>query len=374
MARFSMRGVSCEKYRGVLANLQDEGWRIRKTNGGHLKLTHPDAAGPVFGAFTPSDRRASLNLISDCNTAIRQQPRNEMRAESEISPKQCEDILRKNKQRRRRKDRSPFEQQTLKKPAAQPIEASQFFKPTAATATAIPPQAMPQFDAIPEKGSTAKKAPRPVHTVKAKSKPAAKAAQPSKPVEETVAPEEKDTTPMSTANATVQPAAPVTNVTPLPQKAAPQAAPAPAATKPAGVETVSADVLALAMKIASGEMQSLEITPEMVGQTMFFDGRLIMTDGAAPVAPAKMVAKNTATTRGASGLDARDSKLLSTLKEMGPDFVTLTDLTQLVWEELDFMSFASARASIVTRLRKLAKAGHVDEGAAEGKIAFRFVK
>lgn len=40
---------------------EDRGWKITKTNGGHLKWTAPKG-GFIYTALTPSDRRAVKNI------------------------------------------------------------------------------------------------------------------------------------------------------------------------------------------------------------------------------------------------------------------------------------------------------------------------
>ncbi len=39
------------------------GWSVEKTPGGHLKLTRPEAAYPVFTASTTASQRAWLTVI-----------------------------------------------------------------------------------------------------------------------------------------------------------------------------------------------------------------------------------------------------------------------------------------------------------------------
>ncbi len=41
-----------------------EGWRVERTNGGHIKWIHP-SGGFLFSSSTPSDRRAIRNLERD---------------------------------------------------------------------------------------------------------------------------------------------------------------------------------------------------------------------------------------------------------------------------------------------------------------------
>ena len=46
------------KARDLIRTAKRDGWQISRTGGDHLKLTHPEASGPVFTGSTPSDRRA----------------------------------------------------------------------------------------------------------------------------------------------------------------------------------------------------------------------------------------------------------------------------------------------------------------------------
>ena len=46
------------KARDLIRAAKRDGWQISRNGGDHLKLTHPEATGPVFTGSTPSDRRA----------------------------------------------------------------------------------------------------------------------------------------------------------------------------------------------------------------------------------------------------------------------------------------------------------------------------
>lgn len=50
------------------------GWSVSKTNGGHLRYTHPDVDTPVFGATSPSDWRAIRNMKARMKRAMRGDP------------------------------------------------------------------------------------------------------------------------------------------------------------------------------------------------------------------------------------------------------------------------------------------------------------
>jgi hypothetical protein len=46
------------------------GWMVSVTNGGHLRLEHPQASGPVIASATSSDRRALYNTRADMRRAL----------------------------------------------------------------------------------------------------------------------------------------------------------------------------------------------------------------------------------------------------------------------------------------------------------------
>jgi predicted RNA binding protein YcfA (HicA-like mRNA interferase family) len=46
------------KARDLIRAAKREGWEVSTTDGGHLRLEHPEASGRVITGSTPSDRRA----------------------------------------------------------------------------------------------------------------------------------------------------------------------------------------------------------------------------------------------------------------------------------------------------------------------------
>lgn len=50
---------------------QKRGWSVQKTNGNHLKLTHPSVPSPVFASSTPSDHRSLNNVMGQMRRAER---------------------------------------------------------------------------------------------------------------------------------------------------------------------------------------------------------------------------------------------------------------------------------------------------------------
>jgi hypothetical protein len=45
-------------------DLRRHGYKVTFTAGGHVKITHPSLRMPVFAPGTPSDRRATANLLA----------------------------------------------------------------------------------------------------------------------------------------------------------------------------------------------------------------------------------------------------------------------------------------------------------------------
>lgn len=54
----------------IIRRAAADGWEVDRTNGGHLKFTHQDAARPVFCSSTPSDRRIVRNVLGEMRRAI----------------------------------------------------------------------------------------------------------------------------------------------------------------------------------------------------------------------------------------------------------------------------------------------------------------
>jgi len=57
-----LRGVKPRAYRDVLQMALDQGWTVRTTGGGHLRLDPPDGTTPVFAAKTSGGGRGERNL------------------------------------------------------------------------------------------------------------------------------------------------------------------------------------------------------------------------------------------------------------------------------------------------------------------------
>ena len=55
-----------------LRRARRDGWQASPTRGGHIRLEHPDAAGPVIAPSTPSDHRAMANAMAEMRRKLRQ--------------------------------------------------------------------------------------------------------------------------------------------------------------------------------------------------------------------------------------------------------------------------------------------------------------
>jgi predicted RNA binding protein YcfA (HicA-like mRNA interferase family) len=63
--------------RDLLRAAKREGWQVTRTGGDHLKLTHPEARGPVITGSTPSDSRALHHTRAAMRRALARRPKAE---------------------------------------------------------------------------------------------------------------------------------------------------------------------------------------------------------------------------------------------------------------------------------------------------------
>lgn len=365
-----LHGITNRDYRTIIADLMMEGWDAARTNGGHIKLVHNEAPSPIFASATPSDCRAGKNLIAQCRNARAGQVSVEIakKCESDID---FEDIMRRKKKSTKAASRRQGQGGVPARVTAAPVLA---------TAT-LPPQISNIPDSMKDMTSIATGTlPSAANTAAmphVMPKPADKPLSPAKPT-----PEKKAVSkmPLDTATMTA-PKAPTPEKPVTPAKVVAAApAPVPAATHvvsqvPGAVGVIPGDIMALALRIAAGELQKMEITADMVGQTLFFDGTVTRV-GAATAVPAHAATALVATpaptpapvvsTRGAAKRDA----LLASLTSLG-GFVTVKDLAVLHIEEFGYRNLDSARASISQLLTKEAGQGTVVRGPADSLLSYR---
>jgi predicted RNA binding protein YcfA (HicA-like mRNA interferase family) len=51
----------------ILKDLEQHGYKVDTTKGGHIKVTHPESTEAVFTGSTPSEHRALKNFESQLN-------------------------------------------------------------------------------------------------------------------------------------------------------------------------------------------------------------------------------------------------------------------------------------------------------------------
>lgn len=435
MALDVLKGVSCPDHRSTLIDLNQQGWDIEKTNNGHLKLTHAEAKKPVFSGTTVSDFRARKNLISQCKNAIKlsRATRSDAAETKPMSEADVRKVLashkfaKKTKGRRVAFDRyNPCSVDSGCSEDMSRMKSSHMRSGTSipASAVSMPPaaarnskqsardQAEALFakkaptDACAQASATAKS---PVKPEAQPTEPVLASDQPAKAqlpevVDNHVAPAKPEATAVQKA-VQKSPTSEIMNeemtlelttidrtnaskVTPVkPRKAAKHAAPK-AARKPVPAMTpISADVLALAQKIASGDYAHVQITPEMVGATLLFNGEMMITEGRTATAPgalvpdiapeagqAEVVTLETEMDAGVKPngkVDKINTKLIAAIRDFAPESVTQKDLSELLFEEIGYKSVASALASISKRLTYLCGIGLVMEEKKGRLRAFR---
>lgn len=391
-----LRGISCSDYRATLAGLEEAGWSISKTNGGHLRFQHPKASKAIFGPCSPSDHRSRLNVIRKCNVAIEEAAREikmygPVPAQEALSDREFTAILkRKKKMRKTNKHRHVPTAHFLSERAGSensgPMPAKRNFGTLVLAAGKHGAKAVAEISASPIK-DVAKK----MH-----ANVGVESAAPSKT-------KEQDTKNMldtvSTSKALTSAPAPAPSL-PQSRSQMPIPAPQPSSKKPdpltaqhqvaatSGIPTISADVLALAMKIASGKMSQVTVTADMIGQTLYYDGEIALsgvgiTPAQSVTADPKVMAEKSAmmafTTKSApiAQVDAVDNVqkiILEGLKISGPDFITIKDLVGLTLPDLPYKNYRSARASVPRHLDRLINRGAITVGMIDNCKAYRIAE
>jgi predicted RNA binding protein YcfA (HicA-like mRNA interferase family) len=282
-----LRGISCADYRATLTQLEGAGWSISKTNGGHLKFEHPKASKAIFGPCSPSDHRSRHNVIRKCNIAIEEGSRAEKvfgpaPKQAELSEREFTSILKSSKRMRKtnRHKHVPTPNHFLSEGVSENAASTPKRKlgtlalpATKHQSRAVSEIATSPMQAVAKKLNITSAANQKPPIPKAKASPTlpAKSYKDNKTMLATV----PSTPTLSPTPAPTQPVAP----THMPVPATPPVSrkPDPLKADAAAIPKISADILALAMKIASGEMKQVEITADMLGQTLYFDGQIALS-------------------------------------------------------------------------------------------------
>ncbi len=241
-----LRGVRHKDLRQVMETLVAEGWTIEKTNGSHIKLTHKNASMPVYSSSTPSVYRGTKNLVAQCRRALR-------KVEMTEQSKTIGDLpAHRTAPARRKKERWTNE-----------MRAARFSAELADTSTL----------------ETAS------HTEERKAG-------------QTYAKNKSE----KSSNVTYHKAFPMIET----NKTVETAAPAKETKQPSGpaLNVLPSDVLSIAMRLVKGELATIEITPEMVGQTLVLDGHAWVTN----LKPGKAIVSTTSTVKGGEQVSGHEAR------------------------------------------------------------------
>lgn len=271
--RAVLKAITNRDYRRQIECLLEDGWSASRTGKNHFRLSHPLAHQDVITSGTPSDFRATENLKSQCRRALLP-PAGDIIPTQPIAivqmPRIVEDACSRRKPRWNDADhqsRKARREVVTKAPAAAP--------------GCFPIRARkPDLSNMNDK----------VHMAILAEADARKSAPSTKPIrkpdsdiaknDETI----KDYSAMSetSQNSDTQAVAPVLSlVTNAP-------APATSGVPPVGAAQVSAlprldaDLLAVAIRVLSGELRGIAITPDMVGKTLVLGAEAWIVDGAIP--------------------------------------------------------------------------------------------
>lgn len=302
MVRSVVAGLGNKDYRQALEGLLSKGWSVKKTNGNHLRLEHPEARHPVFASSTPNlSPRSIKNMEAECRRALRPAP-----VEAPVVRKHVEET-----QMPRRKTRKPrhsemvlFGQVEDMKPASAGFDLPG--KKSAISATALgaavplhlsredgPP---PAFEAAPRTAKAAQAEPaakvdRTFATTETETKtatePAAEAA------------EEDKSMIAVTADCPAATSTPATGENhPAFVAEMPSIASAPVSAEPVHAEASLLEILmqiqrgehdklmGLAGRIHRGELKPITVTADMVGATIWVSCDAVVAGGGKAAASA----------------------------------------------------------------------------------------
>ena len=164
--------------------------------------------------------------------------------------------------------------------------------------------------------------------------------------------------------------------------------PAPAMTRslPENLSLLTPEVLRIAQALSDGRLMRLEITADMVGGTLLYDGdvHFVTPQGATPKAPAASavladpgnVAASKLQSRGATGHAVRTRKddIMRIMRHLPDDWMNLTEIASLFWEDEGFKSVDTCRASLVSPAKELLKEGLIEKMKVKHGSKYRLAK
>lgn len=356
----ALKGVAPKDYRQSLEALTDEGWEITKTGGNHLRISHPEAAAPVFAPCTSSDWRGFMNTVAQCRRALRGDAivsGSDTAAQQTLPPKDEMPISRGGKTRKARSlklaERLALEALMTTTCNKGQIRMADEVKKDIPMNTQI--DALPTVQVTPAVTSVAALA-------------VAQQARPEKtrPVLIDTSKPEVAKGAVTEVPDTAKPAAPRKRAG---KKASTSASErrvnANADTTGLGYVNVDQAALDLALRITRGEVTGLTITQDMVGATLWHGGDISLSRPAA-IAPAASSASATAApamkaiksrTRGVGALDPQVLKVLS---DLSPDWLSPPQIAGILTAEDPTRDAKFWNGSIYKSLNRLIANGSIE--------------
>ncbi|WP_411839607.1 hypothetical protein [Paracoccus sp. ME4] len=281
--RAVLKAITNRDYRKQVETLLDAGWSASRTGKNHFRLSHPLAHRDVITSGTPSDHRAAENLKSQCRRAL-QMPAGDMALVQPFACAQMPKIV--EEARAHRKPRWNDDDRMSRKARRENVVAAPATAPGCFPIRAERPELSNLDDKVRE-------------AILAEAF-AREAATQSVPVEHSghdIANndngfKENEDMPKLITNAASKTAAPILSLVTDAAGAATEPAAVNTPEVPAGaLPRLDADLLAVAMRVLSGELRGIAITPDMVGKTLVLGAEAWIVDGTIPTMRAPIAAE-----------------------------------------------------------------------------------
>ncbi|PTX52393.1 hypothetical protein IQ03_01354 [Gemmobacter caeni] len=346
-----LKGVQPD-LRDTIRRLHQEGWTPSKTNGGHIRLEHADAAKPVFTSSTPSDFRTPFNLVRDCRSALMGTARCPDPSTTLIGPDQAAEILSMHKRKRRRSGRRSVE--TIPALVVSRIGSEPARKEDRRRNPAVEQGPIVARDVTGEEQMTRIETPEAGQQEQQKELTEMNMIVEPEIATATRVPEVPAAAPTARATPAPRVKAPsVGGTTRTARAGSPKADPVSAPVPVTGSVPLDQEAVRIGMMIARGELTTLTITPEMVGQTLVFTrppyliAALAETAEGVPAAP-RIIRRNL----------AFNDAILDFLRGFAGEDVPLSMIAEHMVSKGHYRQ-RSARFGVRSRLDQLVEAGLV---------------
>lgn len=361
---YSSRDISCGTLRGAVSQLIEEGWTAEKKKSNHIRLSHPLAPRFVFTSSTPSDFRSSQNLLSECRGVLKEASTEKKGADSssEVSEESIMEALRESRQMKRSKRREKRKNTFTPLPVISQSVTAQSATPTKEVAReAVKSLATPS---APEEAQK-EKAVEVQDVLKPQIENQNKSVEGQEPVsvksleKETVIIAPKPSVPDVAPDLMVE-ATEVVNVG-------------------NGLETLSADVLRIAMAIASGELKQMIITQDMVGGTLLYEGNIRFVPSETPkVMEDQKVALREAWVKPSNKSrkvqkGVTESVFLDLLGNFKGYWMNMTEIADILWEDYGYKDLDSCKNSISRFVRPMLLANLITRKQIDGVYKYHIV-